>query len=506
MNLLIVATSSYDDPLALEWHPDLRLTVSYLRANGVDAGYIYMPSAGRADELVQFIGDAGPVVLFLHLSEENRTLVMELARACRVAFPKLLVMAGGIPATLDGEALLRDSDCFDYAVLGEREAVLLSVVERIRCGRDLNDLPGLQSRTFRNPAPALMGDLDALGMMVLDGVPDLLGLTAFLRSSRGCYGRCSFCGVPGFYGNSHKSGWRGRSPGIVVDEMEELSHRFGTHDFVFEDDDFIGPGEAGRMRARRFADEIVRRGLKVRYSVCCRLNDVDRPTLEAMKQSGLAAVGVSVESANQSSLNLFRKGQKADAIYGSLGLFEELEIPCEVNLIFFDPYLTLAGARANLELLRYVQGSKFLSYSDAFPFCELMAFPWTPVSRQLRGDGLLVGDGPECRYRDPLVGALASFVRRLRQRIPINFKCRTLFLRTDDSAAEAMRTIAPGLRNWVGLVVLPRYVDAACDLLEDPSGDAEGGFAELETKFEGDIAFLREMDGRLASSYFLAQE
>jgi hypothetical protein len=160
-----------------------------------------------------------------------------------------------------------------------------------------------------------------------------------------------------------------------------------------------------------------------------------------MKSSGLAAVGVSVESANQDSLNLFRKGQKAEAIYRTLGLFERLDISCEVNLIFFDPYLSLSGVRANVELLRYVRGLKCLAYSDAFPFSELKAFPWTPVARQLRAE----------------------------------------------DAAAALRTVAAALRDWASLRVM-RYVEARLRSFRSP----------LERDFDRDIALLHELNRRLS--------
>ncbi|HEX5863899.1 MAG TPA: hypothetical protein VF014_06515 [Casimicrobiaceae bacterium] len=82
-----------------------------------------------------------------------------------------------------------------------------------------------------------------------------------------------------------------------------------------------------------------------------------------------------------------RKGLKAEAIYARLDVLERLRMPCEVNMIFFDPYLTLVGVRSNLALLEHIGRSKYLSYSHAFPFNELKPFAWSPVAARLRVKG-----------------------------------------------------------------------------------------------------------------------
>ena len=189
---------------------------------------------------------------------------------------------------------------------------------------------------------------------------------------------------------------------------ERTMHALGTFEirrFAFLDDNFIGPGEAGQERAREIADLILRRGLHIEYFFCCRLSDVRRDTFERLKESGLEGVGMSVESMNQDSLNLLGKGLRADAIYPTLGLLERMGIRCEVNLIFFDPYATLEGVRKNLALLEYLRNSQHLSYSDAFPFNELNAFPWSRTARVLRKSGLLDDPGCRSRFRDPRVAA-----------------------------------------------------------------------------------------------------
>ena len=350
--------------------------------------------------------------------------------------------------------------------------------------------------------------------MIHDGLGELLGpvppreRVGYLLGSRGCYAGCCFCGIPAFYRYSGGMGWRGRSPEAVVNELCTLSETFEIRRFAFLDDNFIGPGEAGQERAREIADLILRRGLHIEYFFCCRLSDVRRDTFERLKESGLEGVGMSVESMNQDSLNLLGKGLRVDAIYPTLGLLDRMGIRCEVNLIFFDPYATLEGVRKNLALLEYLRNSQHLSYSDAFPFNELNAFPWSRTARVLRKSGLLDDLGCRSRFRDPRVARLAEFVRRLKARIPCCFKKVLLFdvagsahasAGTVEAQAAAARIFA-SLRRWIGLEVFPRFVNAACEVLESGPTDVESRLDKLEAEFENDIQLLRRVERHVAET------
>ncbi len=176
-----------------------------------------------------------------------------------------------------------------------------------------------------------------------------------------------------------------------------------------------------------------------------------------------------------------------------------------MNLIFFDPLLTLDGVRRNLALLDYVRRSEYLSYSTAFPLNELRPFSWSPVAAALRASGLLDEATGACRYADPSVTRLAAFVRRLRRHVPLRFKKTLLFnalaslQRTDPAAAgpDALVRVSAGLRHWVGLAVLPRIVGEACDVLETGGEDVPGRLGVLEARFRVETRVLHDLDRRL---------
>jgi hypothetical protein len=263
---------------------------------------------------------------------------------------------------------------------------------------------------------------------------------------------------------------------------------------VFQDDEFMGPGARGRARAVALAEEILRRGLEVSFHVCCRLNDLDRPTLETLARAGLAGLGVSIESNRQPSLDLYGKGLRAERIEPALAMLEDLGIPTEVNLIFFDPLLDLDGVRGHLDLLERIARSPTLAYSDAFPFNELRLFPWTPLNGRLRALGLLAADSCRWQYRDARVARLADFVRALHAWLPLDFKRRQPFEQARPLSEDGPDGwLAAGLRHWVGLVVLPAAVRRACDIVQ------EGCEVELRLRtLEGELKHRLAIASRTA--------
>jgi hypothetical protein len=215
-------------------------------------------------------------------------------------------------------------------------------------------------------------------------------------------------------------------------------------------------------------------------------------------KAGLRRIGLSVESTDAESLRLLGKGHRPDQIYPAFRLLERLGLPCQINLIVFGPYATVPSVRADLQLLEYVRDSEVLSYSDAFPFNGLRAFPWSRVAVRLRREGLLDSGSTSCRFRDPDVARLAAFVAELERATRITFKHRALVAAADDATAARLEPLADAVRSWVGLSLLPRYVGAACDLVEDgvPGRRREAALAELAARFDADLGPLRALTGR----------
>jgi hypothetical protein len=242
VRLALVLTSEYGDVHAEDWQPELRYTASFLRRHSVSTEVVYRPTLDGLEDAFGF----GPGMLYVELTEENGPAALAALDQANAA--GAVVVVGGPYASARAAPLLESHPTVDYVIVGERELPLLGLFERSATGLPPSDVPGLAGRWFaNNPGPPI-GDLDQLGPLVTDGLEDLLACrplgerVGYLSSSRGCYARCAFCGVPGFSRLNGASAWRGRSPRFVVDEMERIGAELGVSRFVFRD----GSATAGR--------------------------------------------------------------------------------------------------------------------------------------------------------------------------------------------------------------------------------------------------------------------
>jgi anaerobic magnesium-protoporphyrin IX monomethyl ester cyclase len=114
--------------------------------------------------------------------------------------------------------------------------------------------------------------------------------------------------------------FRSRSPENVVDEIEELVHKYQIMDMGFMDDTFM----LNKRKANNIADEIKVRDLDVSFVASSRVDMVDQNLLQNLKSSGMKTLYYGVESGSQQVLNLMEKGitlkQAEDAVKSAKNL------------------------------------------------------------------------------------------------------------------------------------------------------------------------------------------
>lgn len=247
----------------------------------IQLGYLAAILARRGHEVVftrDSIPDADVAIILSSLVDYRReTRWAELARqrGMRVGFIGLA--ASKLPQLFEDHA--------DFVVLGEPEAAAF-------------DLASGAKLSGRYPSPALK-DLNALPFPrwdLLEPPRRLLAAANFPRvpvlTSRGCPEFCTYCP------HRIQAPFRSRSVENVVDELEYISESQGIPYVVFRDALF----SENRERCLALCDEILARGLRLRFACETRLDSLDPDLLRSLKQAGLSAVSFGVETVSARTL------------------------------------------------------------------------------------------------------------------------------------------------------------------------------------------------------------
>jgi anaerobic magnesium-protoporphyrin IX monomethyl ester cyclase len=273
---------------------------------------------------------------------------LQAIRLVKKISPESVVVAGGGHFSLVAEEILAEVEELDYIVTGEGETTFAELASCLEQGkRSVEDIPGLAFRrdgeiTFTEPR-GLIKDLDTLPMPVyhlLDMEADTyywhgMGRRAFgISTSRGCGDRCAYCSESRFW----EGVWRGRSGGMVVEEMRYLNKHYGKSLFVLNENSF----NWSRARMEEFLQELGRSGMKVDFWFQSRVRDIvrDADLMPEFKRLGLYEVMLGVESINPHVLDHYQKRQNREIAQEAIDILRRNGIMVMTNVMFGDWYDT----------------------------------------------------------------------------------------------------------------------------------------------------------------------
>jgi radical SAM superfamily enzyme YgiQ (UPF0313 family) len=364
------------------------------------------------DDTLRRAAAADPELVGISLmSEDALDSTVRLVRGLRRLIPWAHLTIGGNLPSFAPDWVLRLCPQLDTLLRFEGEKPLLQLADCLAAGRDYTSIPGLCGRVagtvHANPPAKPADDLDELPFPLRDTLPLTLeqGLMPPMTTSRGCQGKCTFCAVHRFNLDPDRP-WRFRSPANVVDEIERLVRDHGIEQVNFVDDDFIGNRRLGQPRARAIAAELLRRKLRVGFSLQCRAEWIDYETFRPLKDAGLQMLFFGIEAVDRHTHKVFKKGQSRDLVLRTLKLLGELEVYTHVGFIMFNPWTRLEDIRAAVEFLHEVG---HLNIHTITNFLQLS--PGTPLLEPLLADGTAYQEphgGYAYAFADPRTAAVKA--------------------------------------------------------------------------------------------------
>jgi radical SAM superfamily enzyme YgiQ (UPF0313 family) len=305
-----------------------------------------------------------PDLVGLSVLHANRWGAIDIARLVRRHLPRATVVLGGIGASFLWEHLLAHFEEIDAVVVGEGEETLLAMVRHLeRSGGLPARLPGLALR--REGKPLLTAPPRRLAR--LDRLPDPARYFDFqhLAMTRGCPGRCTFCGSPRFWGRRV----RFHSADYVVDQIERL-YRRGITFFYFCDDTFT----LSRRRVQAVCRRILERDLKITWVAISKVNCVDAETLTWMRRAGCVQISFGIESGSPAVRRLLCKDIGEDAIRTAFALATGCGILARAYFIYGCPGESRATIDQTLALMDAIAPLAAIFYVlDLFPGTALYA-------------------------------------------------------------------------------------------------------------------------------------
>lgn len=387
---------------------------AYLEKDGFD---VELVNSTRTYLDYESIYKAKPDIIGVPMYSTTEKVVVEVCTKLKEHLPNTMFTLGGYWPTLYGAELLEKYSVFDNVICGEGEIAFCNLANAIEKKQDISTVKSLIYRVkdniIENPREDLIENLDDLPFPRRDLLINNKLKYAYISTSRGCLGNCSFCWHQNFWGTNAKNRWRGRSPKNIVEEIKEIVSKYNVTRFWFIDDSFEDHGPKNPNRIWDIAQEIVDAGLNITYETYFRAEiyrKLDDAKIELLKKSGLVGLIFGIESGNDDDLRLYRKIATAEDNLNAVEYFRKHDIAVDIGFINFNPYSTYENLRANIAYLERTYFASVLYY--IVERCGITEF--SPIYYKLKRDGLLIEDKEKkCysyHYINKDIGELSNYL------------------------------------------------------------------------------------------------
>jgi radical SAM superfamily enzyme YgiQ (UPF0313 family) len=355
-----------------------------LEKNGYEVDVIDCQASGFSyEDFRHELSKRNPDIVGITATTRLYNSALKVAEITEEMFPSCLTILGGSHATFWDEEALNECPQLDVIIRREGEYTLLEIVQRLEAGKNIHGVVGTTLRKdgkiIRNPDRPFIEDLDSLPFPArhlwplesLRKIEDVF----YLTTSRGCVYWCEFCAAVRMFGRK----FRMRSIKNVVDELEFLNKTYNATFFTFCDDAFT----VDQARTVELCDEIMKRGLKIKWNCGTRVDMVSKELLKKMKDAGCVSVWFGVESGSQDVLDEMHKGISTEQTIKAVNWVRELGLKPAPNVLLGFPGETKESALETIKFAQKISPDDVAYYNIATPL------PGTPLYDRVKEKGWL---------------------------------------------------------------------------------------------------------------------
>ena len=298
--------------------PVWRALANRLGADGIRLR-LFDPGLSGVEETVEELRQGRFGIVVLHLDNFLPGFVAPFLDRTKEQIPKVLTLACGYLPTVKPSEVLDRIPSLDGLLRGPLEAALPALAEIAVDEGIPPHLPSFLGRNDTSTGPCVPTRLSLQGLgpqcRQAPGEALEIGLSAGvgnIQASTGCVYRCAFCRTSTFYRAHSLNPYSLRRCDDVVEEIEDLSRRFGVRHFKFCDNNFLGTPKLAARRARELAEGLRERGLSITFELHCRSESLTEEVLDLLCPVGLRHLAIGVESMSPSQLARLEKEETVE--------------------------------------------------------------------------------------------------------------------------------------------------------------------------------------------------
>ena len=388
-------------------HLGIRLVAAGLAAAGFRPLVLPLVTPAQLEATVRETLAAQPFLVGASVTDPLvAPLLLAFVRLLRARGYAGHITIGGALATLERGNLLATHPAIDSVVRHAGEASIVELAHALCAGHSLDDVAGLSTRMGEgkgNPhafTPSRLWPLRAAEPPTLLGIPK-----AAVAASRGCAGRCAYCGIAALEQDLARergllglgAGPRGailRPVDDLADEVAALYHERAVRVIQLVDDNLLGPDPRA---ARAWLGDLEaalgkRRVGKLAWRLMVEPTALSEDVADALARLGTLSVLIGIESLTPQGKSALGRRGRPDADLIALRRLARRGIDPMFNVLAVRPDGTLADTGA--ELARLAEFDDF-----AWDVIPVAVWPGTALAHDLAANGMLVGQGAGLAWR-----------------------------------------------------------------------------------------------------------
>jgi len=394
MRVLLLST-----PHPLEESPLPPLSLSYLAGvliqEGIEVRILdFLVTRYNPRKLRRELEEYKPQLVGATCVTLNYPIARRMLKVCKDFDPHIFTVIGGPHVTFALKETLLPSPWINAVVIGEGERTLVELAKVVGEGKDIHHVTGIafaDGDTVTKTIPKTqVKDLDRLPLPARELLPiaryHALGTPCTVITSRGCPYGCIFCSGRRMFGPKV----RFRSPGLVVDEIEQLQRDFGFVKINIVDDTFT----LNQHHTQAVCEEMLRRKLKMKWSVFARVDRISEDLAQLMNRAGCEWMLFGVESADEDILKTIKKGFTPDEVRRGV------KVASEAGINVFNSFiLGLPGESRDTAHRSLAFGDElYHKYGAKYGFHMLAPLPGTEIFERAEDYGIRILSRNWSRY------------------------------------------------------------------------------------------------------------